>query len=169
MSDCEMNESPPPVVVVSDEEEIMSAPQNTMNIQNPKMKGPEILDAVPLRMIPYGGKEPIAFDREKLGLFGNQSIPVKARLIHGRKQEVPVPPALQSLNGYKEGDWRAFLDKGVNGRRRDWTFRHRKYRRAFRSQELVKEFLESNGPATGMFQGKEIRKKVVTTLHELIA
>lgn len=93
MSDYEMNESPPSAVI----------------------------DAVPLRMIPYGGKEPIDFDRAKLGQLGNQSVPVKPQFIHDRKKEVPMPLPLQLLEEYKEEDWTAFFDKGVDGQRNDWV------------------------------------------------
>lgn len=44
-------------------EEIMSATHNPMNIHDPKMRGPDILDELPLRVVPS-----VAFDKEKLGL-----------------------------------------------------------------------------------------------------
>ncbi|KAF8711270.1 hypothetical protein HU200_029291 [Digitaria exilis] len=81
----------------ADKEEIMSAQQNTFNIEDPEMKGPVIVDAVPLRVVPYGGKEPI----------------------RDRKKEVGFPVPLKSHQAYKEGDWKAFIDRGVHGRRKD--------------------------------------------------
>nr|CAB3489445.1 unnamed protein product [Digitaria exilis] len=116
-----MNESPPPAVVDADEEEIMSALQNTMNIPDPKMKGTEIVDAVPLRVVPYRGKEPIAFDKVKHDLLRNQSVPAKALSVRDRKEEVEIPLSLKSLKAYKEGDWKAFIDTRVNGDRKDWV------------------------------------------------
>ncbi|KAF8711267.1 hypothetical protein HU200_029288 [Digitaria exilis] len=160
VSDYEMIESPPPAVMSADEEEIMYALQNTLNIEDPKMKGPVIVDAVPSRVVPYGGKEPIPFDKVKLDLLRSLSVPVKALSIRDRKKEVGFPVTLKSHQAYKEGDWKAFMDRGVHGRRKDMSYRHREYKNNFRSKLHVKEFLDTNGPVTGMFRGKRLHKKV---------
>nr|CAB3491207.1 unnamed protein product [Digitaria exilis] len=167
ISDCERNESPPPAVMDADEEEIMSAPHNTLNIPDPKMKSPEIVDAIRLRVVPYGGKEPIAFHKVKRDLLRNQSVHVKAQCVRHRKEEVDIPGLLKSHKAYKEGDWKAFIDTGVDGDRRDWSFKHRVYRRNFRSKRQVKEFLDTDGPVTGKFRGKKLHKKVVTLLPKI--
>ncbi|KAF8711273.1 hypothetical protein HU200_029294 [Digitaria exilis] len=164
ISDYEMNESPLPAVMDADEEEIMSAPQNTLNIPDPKMKSPEIVDAVPLRVVAYGGKEAIPFDKVKRDLLRNQSVHVKAQCVRQRKEEVDIPRSLKSRKAYKEGDWKAFIDTGIDGDRRDWSFKHRVYRRNFRSKRQVKEFLDTNGPVTGKFRGKKLHKKKIRSL-----
>lgn len=121
MSDYEMNESPPPAVMNADEEEIISAPGKTMNVEDIKMKCPQIVDVLPLRMVLNGAIEPIAFDKVQLDLLRSQTVPVKALSVRDRKEEVEFPLELKSHNAYKEGDWKAFIDRGVHGDRTDWV------------------------------------------------
>ncbi|KAG2556482.1 hypothetical protein PVAP13_8NG079425 [Panicum virgatum] len=147
-SDSEMSSSTfsdsevPPAVIYSEEEETVSAALVPVNIQDPKMKGLNPVEAVPLRMIlaPYGGTNPVPFDADELRRLRGQSA-------RAGKQEVP------------EGDWTAFIETRNDGRK-DWTFQHREYRRDFRSKNDVKDFLKNgNGLKTGMFKGRKLQKK----------
>jgi len=154
----------PPAVVDAEEEEAVSSALVPVKIQaDPKMKGLNLVEAVPLRMIPvpYGGKVPVPFDEEELRRLKGQSARVG-------KREVPVPSELKSHKNYTEGDWTAFIEFRDDGRK-DWTFQHREYRRDFRSKNDVKNFLDKNGPTTGMFKGRKLQKKVITPFQKLIA
>jgi hypothetical protein len=51
-SDSEMTPSPPPEVIRAQDEEIMSAPPNPLNMEDPKLKGIEPLDAAPSSVNP---------------------------------------------------------------------------------------------------------------------
>uniref|UniRef100_K3ZJW0 Uncharacterized protein n=1 Tax=Setaria italica TaxID=4555 RepID=K3ZJW0_SETIT len=158
-----LSESPPPAVSKAEEEQTMPALQNPVNIPDPQMKGTDPLEAVPLRMVlvPYGGKEPIPFDKNMLGHLRDQSVPIKQQSVRDGKQEVEIPQSLKSLKNYEEGDWKAFVNPRAYGCHKDWTYEHRLYRREFRSKPDVKEFLETNGPATGMFRGTKLQKKKI--------
>uniref|UniRef100_K3ZNE2 Uncharacterized protein n=1 Tax=Setaria italica TaxID=4555 RepID=K3ZNE2_SETIT len=113
--DSEMTRSPPPAMIHVEDEEIMSALPNPVNIEDPKLKGLEPLDTVPFRVVPgpYGGKEHIPFDKNKLGHLIDQSIPVKEQSI------CSFPQLLKPLVSYKEEDWTAFLHTRVDGHK-DW-------------------------------------------------
>ncbi|PUZ44070.1 hypothetical protein GQ55_8G060000 [Panicum hallii var. hallii] len=158
-SDSEMSSSTfsdsevPPAVIYAEEEETVSAALVPVNIQDPKMKGLKPVEAVPLRMIPvpYGGKDPVPFVEAELRRLKDQSARVG-------KREVPIPSKLKSHKSYKEGEWTAFIEFRDDGRK-DWTFQHREYRRDFRSKNDVKDFLDFNGPTTGMFKGRKLQKK----------
>uniref|UniRef100_K3ZLR0 Uncharacterized protein n=1 Tax=Setaria italica TaxID=4555 RepID=K3ZLR0_SETIT len=91
--DSEMTQSLPPAVIHAEDEEIMSALPNL----DPKLKGPEPLDAVPLRVVP-----------------GDEFVPVKEQSI------CSFPQSLKSLESYKEEDWTAFLHTRVDGHK-DWV------------------------------------------------
>nr|XP_034569518.1 uncharacterized protein LOC117834017 [Setaria viridis]XP_034569539.1 uncharacterized protein LOC117834034 [Setaria viridis] len=154
--DSEMTRSPPPAMIHVEDEEIMSALPNPVNIEDPKLKGLEPLDTVPFRVVPgpYGGKEHISFDKNKLGHLIDQSIPVKEQSI------CSFPQLLKPLVSYKEEDWTAFLHTRVDGHK-DWTYKHRVYQRKFRSNLEAEEFLKTNGPITGMFRGRKLQKKKI--------
>ncbi|RCV37529.1 hypothetical protein SETIT_8G070600v2 [Setaria italica] len=148
------------MVIRAEEEDIISAPPKPLNIDDPKLKGQQPPDAVPLSVVlsPYGGKEPIPFDKNKLGHLRDQSVPVK---------EQPIccfPQSLKSLESYKEEDWTAFLHTRVVDGHKDWTYEHRVYQRKFRSKLEVEEFLKTDGPITGMFRGRKLHKKRIAGL-----
>ncbi|CAL4981866.1 unnamed protein product [Urochloa decumbens] len=145
-----------------DEEDIMSALQIPTNIQEPKMKGPGPLAAIPLSMvlIPYGRNEPIPFDQKVIDNLREKSAPVKEQSVLEGKQEVGMPQSLKSLHCYKEEDWKAFIKTRADGQHKDWSYEHRLYRRDFRSTVEVEDFLKSDGPTTGMFRGRKLQKKV---------
>lgn len=115
--------SPPPAVSKAEEEQTIPALQNPVNIPDPQMKGTDLdpLEAVPLRMVlvPYGGKEPIPFDKNMLARLRYQSVPVKEQSVRDGRQEVEVPPSLKLLKNYKEGDWKAFIKPRSYGCHKD--------------------------------------------------
>ena len=105
----------PPAVIYSEEEETVSAALDPVNIQDPKMKGLNPVEAVPLRMIlaPYGGTNPVPFDADELRRL-------KGRSARVGKREVPVPSELKSHKNYTEGDWTALIEFRDDGRK-DWV------------------------------------------------
>jgi hypothetical protein len=117
-SDSEMTPSPPPEVIRAQDEEIMSAPPNPLNMEDPKLKGKEPQDAAPLSVnpspYPYGGKTPITFGKNKLGHLGDQSVHIRVQA------SCSFPQSIKSLESYKEEDWTAFLETRVNGHK-DWV------------------------------------------------
>ncbi|CAN6374629.1 unnamed protein product [Urochloa humidicola] len=147
----------------ADEEEIMSALQNPMNIQDPKMKGPGPLDAVPLSMVlsAYGRNEPVPFDQKEIDRLRDQSAPVKEQSVLEGKQEGRMPPLLKSLGYYNEEDWKTFVKTRADGQHKDWSYEHRLYRRDFHSIVEVRDFLTLNGPTTGIFRGRKLQKKKI--------
>jgi hypothetical protein len=116
-----ISESPSPAVSKVEEEHTMPAVENPVNILDPKMKGTDPLDVAPLRMIPvpYGGKKPVPFDQNILDRLRDQSVPSKEHSVREEKQEVEVPQSLKSLNGYEEGDWKAFIKPRPYGSQKD--------------------------------------------------
>ncbi|OEL23418.1 hypothetical protein BAE44_0015563 [Dichanthelium oligosanthes] len=98
----------PPTAVDAEDDTIPYAVPIRMSM-DPNIGGPEPFDALPLRMIPFGGKEPITFSQQELDRLRKQEVD------HPQKQEVPIPMRLKSHDLYVEGDWTAFVQRRTTG------------------------------------------------------
>ncbi|OEL38448.1 hypothetical protein BAE44_0000533, partial [Dichanthelium oligosanthes] len=98
----------PPTVVDAEDDTIPYAVPIRMSMDS-NIGGPEPFDALPLRMILFGGKEPITFSKEELNHLRKQEVDGPP------KQEVWIPMRLKSHGLYVEGDWTAFVQRRITG------------------------------------------------------
>ncbi|CAL4941068.1 unnamed protein product [Urochloa decumbens] len=120
---------------------------------DPKISGPKPLAVRPLRMMPFGAKEPITFSEEELNRLGKKAV------VRSKKQHVEIPMWLKEHPLYVEGDWEALVHiRSTNGRvRTDRFYRHRLYRKTFRSTSDVK-LLQSRKDTTDIFNGRKLQR-----------
>ncbi|TVU33998.1 hypothetical protein EJB05_15819, partial [Eragrostis curvula] len=112
--------------------EIVLASPILENKDAPRITRGEPLYVTPLRMIPYGAKDPIPFSEEELHRLREKK----------KMQEVLIPEWLETHKYYVKGDWKAFSGRRDTGQT-DWRFEHRVYWKKFRSTKEVKAFLEA--------------------------